>query len=76
MGWCREGSDFTTHRIRLFPARDATYTAHKGMESKACTASKPGRPVKKKEVLVWLESDMMTWKDRTPVRSAIIGPRI
>lgn len=76
MGWCREGSDLTTQRIRLFPARDATYMAHRGMESQVYTASRPGRPVRKKEVPVLLESDMMTWMERTPSRCAFTGSMI
>jgi hypothetical protein len=59
MGWCREDSDFTTQRIRLFPAREVMYRVHRGMESQMCTVSRPGRPVRKKEVLVWLKCDMM-----------------
>lgn len=34
--------------------------AHRGMESQLCTASRPGSPARRKELPVWLESDMVT----------------
>ena len=76
MGWCREGSDLTTQRIRLFPDREATYMENRGMESQVYTASRPGRPVRKKEVPLLLESDMTTWMNRTPSRCVFTGPTI
>ena len=39
-------------------------TMHRGMESQTYTASRPGRPVRKKEVLEWLEWAMtFAWED-------------